>query len=311
MSFESQPLLPEGVLTERSHEDKAIEHVRKKFKVNFTTLEQEIYRVGSNNAEKKRIIEIKWERREKDFNILEKVKQIIDQDLNDEEYRKEIPNIETILLDTWIFNQQNNSEIKVSQAHTGVTPFAHTMDVLRLLKTDGLEKNEIRAIRWAAVWHDIGKIFGAVPPEAYFHSQLSVNISEAFFRQQYPDWTEDFTEHVLDSIRYHHISEAYDRGWLTIDQLAKRLKNDQTALFIYILGAADVTSIKAYEKYVDVLNRLIISRKPNLYHKLLINNLYITFDPLTENINNSTLTITCGFLAPLLTDPYSQSNAAD
>lgn len=216
---------------------------------------------------------IKWEQRDLDFKKLLALQEIINQDLSDADWRAQLPQIEKILLDTWIFQKLNSEDIKVSKAHIGNTPFRHTINVMEQLITNGLPVEVVRAVRLSAVWHDVGKLFGADLPTAKYHAFLSSMLSWDFF-YEYTDLSPELIQRVLFAIQFHHTSEGFDFKWLAeteegnLTEAKNRLGHLEAAVVLYALAAADISSIQAYAHFVGNLNNMLRIFQPELHEGL-------------------------------------------
>ncbi len=233
--------------------------------------------------------ELYWEKRDEDFQMLEGVKSIIDEDLSDADFVERIPEIEKILRSTWLFQQLDDPNITVSTAHKGTTPFAHTIEVLRQLRTDGLDVQTVRAVRWTAIWHDVGKIFGAVLPPARFHSGISAMAGWDYLSQRCSDLSSGQIFDVFFAIVNHHLSEGIGVGWMPWVEASNRLYGQNGVLLWYVLAAADILSIPTYSNFVKDLDNILQAIRPDVYERVL----------------------QLGLLRSVLTDPHPSSNGAD
>lgn len=236
-------------------------------------------------------LSVTWEKKERDFETLLKVKNIIDLDLSDEEFNRQIHKIKRILVRTDIFRRLDDKDIKVSHAHTGVTPFKHTLNAVKGLVTNGLPKEMVRAIRWATIWHDIGKIFGADIQFGRFHSQLSVQICWEFFYTHCKDLSPELIQQMLFAIQFHHTSEGFSLKWLgsTDDEVEKearnRLQKWEVVVMLYVMSAADILSIAEYQGHVEKLNGMMKELQPKYYQAINALGLFRTVlrEPDTES----------------------------
>lgn len=256
----SFPLLPEGDLPELVNENKpplewipflAKEHV-KQFGTGFWMDEDRVV----------------WEQKEQDFQELLKVKAIIDEDLSDDEFEQRIGEIEVTLLSTYLFRRLNDPDILVTKLHEGTTPFAHTINVLRKLRTDGLSHEAVRAARWSAIWHDVGKIWGAIIPAGIFHSYISALISSEFLFRYGHDLSDELIAQTQFNIYYHHTPEGYGKR-IFDEEAQNRLRNKEAAIAFYLLVVADVTSIENFDpQYIVNINSILQKFNLEAYQEL-------------------------------------------
>lgn len=216
-------------------------------------------------------LSVSWDERDADFKKILKVKEIIDLDLGDDDFIIQLPELKKILLSTFIFKKLDDKNIQVTKAHNGETPFEHTINVLKKLKTTGLPKEVVKAVRWAAVWHDIGKIFGATYEFGRFHSQLSTYISWEFFYEHCKDLSPQLIQQILFAIQFHHTSEGFNLKWLgkteeDVNREAQnRLQRVDVVTLLYVLSTADILSVSEYQHFVEILNNMLWLFQPELH----------------------------------------------
>lgn len=211
---------------------------------------------------------LNWERKSADFGQLLLVKQLIDQDLPEPEFKRKIRNISTILLWTDIYKRLDSDKIQVSPAHKGVTPFRHSMRVLEMGKSDGLPPLMQRAVRWNPIWHDLAKLFGAKPPGAFYHSELSALIMNEFLNLHCRELGSELIDHMTFAVTMHHTSEGWKR-WIDDGVVQTRLENPTKTLLLYLLSSADIWSIPMYQGFIFTLNQMIYRFQPEVYKKIV------------------------------------------
>ncbi|MEX0895959.1 MAG: hypothetical protein WDZ94_03400 [Patescibacteria group bacterium] len=194
------------------------------------------------------------------------------------------------------FSKLNDTQIEVTNAHTGTTPFEHSLNVVKALNTNRYRVetdiddpeagfsttvtrynllNTVR-LRIAAIFHDLGKRFGANGDNYQDHAYFSSIIIEDFidFLLTDSEVVEQMCEQLSCDesalhkafseipllIRYHHISELGDRyladaphqAILTPRDIFKLTSGKVGADFLPALtelSRADTHSIKPYRVF--------------------------------------------------------------
>lgn len=172
--------------------------------------------------------------------------------------QRDLPAIEEIALQTELFRVLNSTDIVVSLAHRGTTPFEHIFNVIRKLNTEGLSPVERIIVRLAAYLHDIGKVayvevdaIGRVGQiNDIKHSVVGAEMTRVMFKllKLPPDLTESMQQKIIRLIFYHHSFKGVKQ--LEKDKRLKTLKERGVDLceldLLKRLIVADMSSVPDY-----------------------------------------------------------------
>lgn len=158
------------------------------------------------------------------------------------------------------FIQLNDPMIPVSLAHTGISPAAHSCNVLAELKTDGLSTGPLERVhrfnqRIRAIFHDLGKLFIAQGDTFQDHAQISYYLLRKLIyyyclkqEKTTPERAQELAELLAGPVRYHHIFEQVEDGFLSVAEAAQVIEDPSYVPDIAALTMADRMSIKGAGK---------------------------------------------------------------
>lgn len=219
--------------------------------------------------EDKQIQNVVWENQEKDFSILNQIDTLFQQtaELRDEDFNEQIlPKIVELASQSPLFQRLHAVPPEQrSSAHADFTPFEHSINVLKLLNTEGLTPHQRYETRKSALLHDLGKIMIAIGDNNDDHPFLSAWIAKTYLEQT--DSSSQHRSNVINLIQYHHVLQALEQGVLEQDEVNKIIP----AEILPMLGAlslADVQSVTGYEKFAvkngEVFLRLLLENVEKL-----------------------------------------------
>lgn len=175
------------------------------------------------------------------------------------------------------FRALHDPSIKVSPSHLGVTPAAHSLNVLDILSTQHLESNISRfLVRASAAYHDLGKLFIADKDIFQDHASLSFYIFREFFARYIEEKFNFSTDEAWQiatkaglPIKYHHIFELVEDNFLSEQEAAVLLGSADIVEIIATLALADRMSVKkdrhtvfafmVFFSYEQLLKQLAVS----------------------------------------------------
>lgn len=209
-----------------------------------------------------------WPTRAEDFRLFDQVKKIINLDLPDTLFAERVATIEFILKDSVLFQKLQSPALQVSPHHNNTRPATHTLDVLSLVESNGLDPEIARAVRWAAFFHDFGKLFGAAGPESKYHPVLSSFLAYEYLYDNVENISDLLKQKLLFVIQYHHSLEEYAHGRIDDIEIRNRLNDDQTSELMYLLVKADLQSLTKTETYLQDLETFYFLNKIDVYQRL-------------------------------------------
>lgn len=194
---------------------------------------------------------INWEQKKKDFKILYTIDELLKDNihLSATGLGKLIPVIKSLLLKTQLF-ENNESNLD------------HSLEVLKRsieYNFSGESNLIVRRMQlWAAILHDVGKIFGASGIESRFHPFLSVFLVSEFFHLL-TDIPPELVQMTLNAIQYHHTMEEIARGLIDDKEFENRFYYLSTLALFWGLNEADIRSSDKYLKYLFTNEIVLIS----------------------------------------------------
>jgi hypothetical protein len=215
---------------------------------------------------------IDWFDKEVDEEIFQQIVNylFVTADWDDELFVQEgLPAIEAMLGDSPLFSGLKSREIVVTEPHKGVTPYEHTMNVVRELNTASVPNRDVVLLRLLAVYHDIGKgaAAGLRRDEIEYlmekhghehhshpsHAELAVlalreliNGSKTTLAADETFW-EDFEFIVLE----HHIFSDLAYNNKTTEEVVNYFKslNIRDLALVYLLCRADLGSTAGHREH--------------------------------------------------------------
>lgn len=177
------------------------------------------------------------------------------------------------------YQQLNDTQIEVTSAHQGNTPYQHIKNVLAKLRLDEYVKrfdsseDRLQFIIQMVIdvfLHDWGKITIANHDEFQFHAEISYLLSREWLlwlaehgilEELFLNQTVLNQEQALQPVRFHHFFELIDRGLLQPEEIRALVPDSLAFAALTLLAAADTESIFKYRKYtfgslVDALRSL-------------------------------------------------------
>jgi hypothetical protein len=125
-------------------------------------------------------------------------------------------------------------------------PLEHTLEVLAELDLDGLDARDQRALLWAAIFHDVGKVRD---PYDRRHAQASVALAREPLAHLENDSA--LREDVLRLVATHDLLGHVLQGLLAPDDLLDLLDWDPRMLDLHLrLASADIRSIRGLRQIV-------------------------------------------------------------
>ncbi len=179
-----------------------------------------------------------------------KIKEVLEEDLSDEDFKNKIPEIRALL--PKVFEEMEGLE--QSGPHGNCDPTDHTINALGLLETENLEKRDRMIARLAIIFHDTGKVYDA---QSRVHSRRSEKIAKNYLDKMGVN-KEDQVE-ILAQVKYHDLlGEATRRdGHNIFDHRDVLLKfPSQRELDIhYKIAKADIGSISGLSKFLPDIEK--------------------------------------------------------
>lgn len=175
------------------------------------------------------------------------------------------------------FRALHDPSIKVSPSHRGVTPAAHSLNVLDILSTQHLESNTSKfLVRASAAYHDLGKLFIADKDIFQDHASFSFYIFREFLARYIEEKFNFGKEEAWQiatkaglPIKYHHIFELVEDNFLSEQEAAGLVGSAGVVEIIATLALADRMSVKkdrhtvfafmVFFSYEQLLKQLAVS----------------------------------------------------
>lgn len=123
-----------------------------------------------------------------------KIKELVDLNLSDEEFRQKLPEIQSMLPRQF----EAMEGFEQSSPHGDFDPVEHTINALRLLEVDDLEERDKKIARVALIFHDVGKV---VNPTSRAHPYRSEEIAVDHLEKM--GFAEEDKIEILAQVRYH------------------------------------------------------------------------------------------------------------
>jgi hypothetical protein len=215
---------------------------------------------------------VEWEGSEIDEVIFQRVFKLLiaTDEYDDDQFLTEIvPAVEKLIKNSPLFMRLQSPDIVVTKAHTGITPYEHTLAVARQLKTDKLNPRDRVMLRLLAFYHDVGKGLSAGMSREKIqaamqehdhkahshpsHSELAVlmirklyqTLKDSIFVDKY--FWQDLEFVTLE----HHLFQDIQQGKITLEQVieycsALDIKN---LALIFVLCRADLGSTEKHRPY--------------------------------------------------------------
>lgn len=197
-----------------------------------------------------------------------KIKELLDLELDDKEFREKISDIGKLLPRPFGAMQGMGQ----TQPHWGIDPTEHTLNALRELNTEGLAKEDQKIARSVIPFHDVGKV---IDPLSRCHPKRSKEIAADYVKKM--GWEGEDGERILRHIAYHDaLGDIARRDGYNI------LDPDEVALFFpdlrelelhHRVVKADVSSIPglaAYLRNIDLAYEAMRKRLQGEKSDLLI-----------------------------------------
>lgn len=124
-------------------------------------------------------------------------------------------------------------------------PIEHTLEVLAALDTGGLDDDDTRLLRAAAIFHDVGKL---LDPLNVRHAVDSAIICEPYLA----DFALSPADHAaaLAAVRHHDVLGRICQGRLTVDEAVDLFGTPRIAALTARLSRADVGAIRGLARVV-------------------------------------------------------------
>lgn len=206
----------------------------------------QISKSGSDGRER-----IDWTSKEQDFQILDRVADMIIDTLHldDSVYRGNVlPKIQSLLFQSPLYQSLDDPSIPRSAAHSSRTPFQHIMDVAHLTDSDGFDNDSKFWLRFDPLIHDPGKASIAQLDYYQMHAKIS-----ALIKQEYLHSRGVSTEKSVEwsrTVKYHHVLELINRGILTHEEVQALFDREVTQIqMLGNLALADAWSVEKNQPF--------------------------------------------------------------
>lgn len=193
---------------------------------------------------------LNWSEQQESLDELKQIFELIEasKHLSDQEFRSQIlPGLkEELEKYSWFQALTSVSSEQRNNAHKS-DPFQHTIEVLSLLDTSGLEPEQVAELRFKTLGHDLGKRFIARDDHYHDHAKSSALILTEYYISQ--GLTFDEANKRVEAIAYHHIFEDVDKQILTSQEALNLFKTNEGLIEASRLTVADAGSVEAYRNF--------------------------------------------------------------
>lgn len=182
---------------------------------------------------------------EEESQNLRKIYKIIRENDSDIDFGNEIPEIERLL--PKIFHEMVGLE--QTGPHAYIDPYDHTINVVRALRTDGLDDRERQIARVTAIFHDVGKV---IDPTDRNHPRHSAVVTDGYLKRMGIE--ESMSKKILDHVRWHDalgdITRKDGRHIFNENDVLTFFPNKRDLILHKAIVVADVSSIPGLRKYL-------------------------------------------------------------